>query len=424
MKICIAQTESSKGNVQKNIQNHLQIIEHSIELNSDLIIFPELSISNYEPDLAKGLATTKDNKIFNPFQDLSNNYDITIGIGMPTNSSSGIHISMVLFQRNKERMLYSKQMLHHDELPYFVCGNGQTYLTIKEHKIAIGICYETLQRGHFVNAIQKSADIYIASVAKPKGGVDKAYKHFSKIANDFNTPILMSNSIGFCDNFMSAGQSTVWNKDGELIGKLDQQNQGFLIYDTELGTEEIHQLRIEKGQDSDLKELFQIYLNAKNDLEKNGIHQWTENYPTKTLIKNDLKKGAVYVLKNKDEIIGAINVSEEQEAEYQSINWKFDNSKVLVIHRLVVNPKHQKKGYAQKLMDFAERFAKDNKYTSIRLDAFSKNKRVIEFYKNRTYVIRGDVYFPERKYSFHCMEKEIIITNNTMYNQPAIQPSG
>jgi hypothetical protein len=46
-------------------------------------------------------------------------------------------------------------------------------------------------------------------------------------------------------------------------------------------------LRIEKGQDSDLKELFQIYLNAKNDLEKNGIHQWTENYPTKTLIKND-----------------------------------------------------------------------------------------------------------------------------------------
>jgi GNAT superfamily N-acetyltransferase len=132
----------------------------------------------------------------------------------------------------------------------------------------------------------------------------------------------------------------------------------------------------------------------------------------------------VYVLKNKDEIIGAINVSEEQEAEYQAINWNFDNSKVLVIHRLVVNPKHQKKGYAQKLMDFAERFAKDNKYTSIRLDAFSKNKRVIEFYKNRTYVIRGDVYFPERKYSFHCMEKEIIITNNTMYNQPAIQPSG
>jgi ribosomal protein S18 acetylase RimI-like enzyme len=96
------------------------------------------------------------------------------------------------------------------------------------------------------------------------------------------------------------------------------------------------------------------------------------------------------------------------------VKWNFDNSKVLVIHRLVIDPKYQRKGYAQKLMDFAERFATENNYSSIRLDAYSQNKRVIDFYKKRNYFIRGVVNFQDRDYSFHCMEKEIITAYNNI----------
>ena len=85
MKICVAQTKSLKGNVQKNIKNHLQSIKNAIELNSDLIIFPELSITNYEPSLAKELATKIKDSIFNPFKELSDENNIIIGIGMLIN---------------------------------------------------------------------------------------------------------------------------------------------------------------------------------------------------------------------------------------------------------------------------------------------------------------------------------------------------
>lgn len=414
MKICIAQTKSEKGKVQENIQNHLRIVERATKLNSDLIIFPELSITNYEPDLAKELAIDIKNSIFNPFQELSDNKEISIGIGMPTNSINGINISMLIFQPKQKRVVYSKQMLHTDELPYFVCGDDQTILNIKEKKIAIGICYETLQREHFLNASKKGADIYIASVAKPKGGIEKAYKHFPKIAREFSIPILMSNCVGYCDNFMSVGQSAVWDENGILIEQLDDDNQGILMYDTESELIKVDQFKIVKGQLSDLEKLFQIYLRGKQNLEQSGIYQWTDNYPTISLIESDLRKGVLYSLKNNDEIVGAINISEEQEAEYDSVNWKFDNSKVLVIHRLVIDPKHQGKGYAQKLMDFAENFAKENNYSSIRLDAYSKNERVIEFYKKREYFIRGKVNFSEREYPFNCMEKEIITAYNNV----------
>lgn len=233
MKICIVQTKSVKGKIQENINNHLEWVERAINFNSDLIIFPELSITNYEPKLAKEYAWDIENSIFNPFQELSDSNNITIGIGVPIKVSDGINISMLIFQPKKKRVVYSKQLLHSDELLYFVSGNEQTILNIEGNKIAIGICYETLQREHFVNAYQKGSDIYIASVAKSKGGIEKAFKHFQQIAKEFNIPILLSNCVGYCDNFMSVGQSAVWNKDGLLIEQLDSQNQGIIIYDTE-----------------------------------------------------------------------------------------------------------------------------------------------------------------------------------------------
>ena len=234
MRICIVQTSSKKEAISLNIENHLGLIKCALPLKPDLIVFPELSITGYEPELAEKLVCTIEDERFNPFQEIADTDKITIGIGMPTQAKDGINISMLLFQPRKERLAYSKQLLHDDELPYFVSGTDQVFLTIKEKKIAFGICYETLQREHFIKAIENKADIYIASVAKPDRGIKKAYVHFPSIAKEFNIPILMANCVGFCDNFLSNGKSAVWNRKGELMAQLDEQNQGLLVYDTEL----------------------------------------------------------------------------------------------------------------------------------------------------------------------------------------------
>jgi len=128
--------------------------------------------------------------------------------------------------------VYSKKLLHEDELPFFTSGSHQPSLTIKETKIALGICYETLKRVHFVKAKQNGADIYVASVAKADRGSSKAYVHFPSIANEFKTQVLMCNAVGFCDDFLCNGQSAVWKEDGELIGELSDAAEGLLVYDT------------------------------------------------------------------------------------------------------------------------------------------------------------------------------------------------
>lgn len=237
MKICIAQTKPIKGDVSANIEAHKKIIEFALQLNAEAIFFPELSLIGYEPAFAKKLATNQNDDRLEIFQKISDHNNIIIGLGLPTVIESKIRISMIIFEANKPRLTYSKQELHSDEFPYFENGDGQVMIKTNDINIAPAICYESLQTSHAKNAFNLGADVYLASVAKPVNGVKKALDYYPKVARQYQIPVLMANCVGFCDNFLSVGQSAVWTKKGELVGQLDDKNQGILIFNTE--TEEV-----------------------------------------------------------------------------------------------------------------------------------------------------------------------------------------
>jgi predicted amidohydrolase len=233
MRICIAQAKPIKGNISANIEAHKKFIELALTLNADAIFFPELSLTGYEPELAKKLATNHNDNRLDIFQQISDHKNVIIGLGLPTCTESKIRISMVIFEANKPIQIYSKQQLHSDEFPYFVNGVGQVIIKTKDKNIAPAICYESLQPTHSENAFKMGADVYIASVAKPANGVEKAYNYYPRLAKQYSMPVLMSNCVGFCDNFLSVGNSAIWTKDGELVGQLDDKMEGILLFDTE-----------------------------------------------------------------------------------------------------------------------------------------------------------------------------------------------
>jgi predicted amidohydrolase len=237
MKICIAQTEPIKGNVSANIETHKIFIELALTLNAEAIFFPELSLTGYEPELAKKLATNQNDNRLNIFQETSDKNKIIIGLGLPTESESQIRISMIIFEPNKPRQTYSKQELHSDEFSYFENGVGQVIIKSNDKNIAPAICYESLLPTHSENAFNLGADVYLASVAKPENGIKKAFEYFPAVAKRYAMPVLMSNCVGFCDNFLSVGNSAIWTKKGKLVGQLDDKMEGILLFDTE--TEEI-----------------------------------------------------------------------------------------------------------------------------------------------------------------------------------------
>lgn len=237
MKICIAQTKPFKGDIQANIADHKKIISLAIAEKAGMIIFPELSLTGYEPTLAKELATNIDDRRLDDFQALSNTHNMIIGVGMPTKANAGICITMIIFQPHKERLTYSKKYLHADEEPYFVSGQNFSCLKVDNANIGFAICYELSVPQHAKDAYKSGAEIYIASVAKTAGGVEKSFQALPEIAVKYGMTVLFANSVGPSDDFISAGNSAAWNNKGELIGQLDDTEPGILILDTD--TEEL-----------------------------------------------------------------------------------------------------------------------------------------------------------------------------------------
>ena len=89
MKICIAQTRPIKGDISANISNHKRMIDLAIFYKADAIFFPELSLTGYEPKLAKDLVTNQNDTRLDDFQSISDTHNITIGLGIPTTSRIG-----------------------------------------------------------------------------------------------------------------------------------------------------------------------------------------------------------------------------------------------------------------------------------------------------------------------------------------------
>jgi len=232
MKICVSQIKSIPGDIQQNIATHKKYVELAVSFGADVIFFPELSITGYEPRLAKELAINKGDKRLNVFQKISDTSKIIIGIGAPTKHTDGICISMVVFQPNQPRRLYSKQFLDEDEKPYFISGNRSPLLTIGDLRIAIAICYEISVSEHCKNAYERGANIYLASAAKFTTGIENALGRLSQIADQYSMTVLLSNCIGKADGQECAGKSSVWNDRGILLAQLNESIEGILILDT------------------------------------------------------------------------------------------------------------------------------------------------------------------------------------------------
>lgn len=162
---------------------------------------------------------------------------------------------------------------------------------------------------------------------------------------------------------------------------------------------------IRKGKIEDIKSIMNLTKACAKAMIAKGIYQWNAHYPNSSAFKKDVERNELYVLETDSDISGTIVISTLMDEEYKPIEWLTKNDNNLYIHRLAIHPKFQGKGYAQQLMDFAENYAIENNYSSIRLDTFSQNKRNQKFYELRGYKRLGDIYFPKQsEYPFHCYE--------------------
>lgn len=229
MIIAAAQFQSRPGDVDLNIKRHVQFAEVAKRYEADLIVFPELSLSGYEPSMGRRVEAEINDKCFEPIQACAQKLAIIICAGIPLKTATKPKIGMIICYPGDRVDSYAKQILHGDELPFFSAGHRDLMITCGDQSVAPAICYESVQSVHAEAASRRGAGTYIASVAKPEGAMRSAFVHYSKMAKQTGMQIILANAVGRSDNFVSAGQSAAWNSAGECIRICSRTDEALLI---------------------------------------------------------------------------------------------------------------------------------------------------------------------------------------------------
>lgn len=94
---------------------------------------------------------------------------------------------------------------------------------------------------------------------------------------------------------------------------------------------------IQKATFSQLSQIQEIYETAKNFMRSTGnMTQWTNGYPSQSLIEQDIASGICYTCMDNDEIVGVFIYFQAQDPTYKKIyQGKWLNSAPYgVIHRI------------------------------------------------------------------------------------------
>lgn len=140
--LAAAQSISIAGDLPANIERHLIVMQAAAEHAVQLLVFPELSLTGYEPSLAAGLAIAPDDPVLGPLREMARELGLTAVVGMPIRQApeAGVSIAALVLGADGSLAVYTKQHLHPGEEVAFVPGQGGAPLEWGDDRIALAVC--------------------------------------------------------------------------------------------------------------------------------------------------------------------------------------------------------------------------------------------------------------------------------------------
>ncbi len=223
MKITLAQINPTVGDLAGNLAKHLAVAKEAANNQTDLLVFPELSLTGYPPEdllLRPAFIQEVGEKLAEFASKMPNTACM---IGHPYQENNKLYNACSVYQHGKLLARYYKQHLPNygvfDECRYFTPGNTACVFTLNHIKIGLIICEDIWVDDTLQQAVKQGAQLVVIPNASPYE-TDKHQRRIELLSHRAKThkiPLFYCNLIGGQDELVFDGDSMVFNQEGMLV---------------------------------------------------------------------------------------------------------------------------------------------------------------------------------------------------------------
>ena len=142
-------------------------------------------------------------------------------------------------------------------------------------------------------------------------------------------------------------------------------------------------------------------------MNQKGFKHWNSVCPGPDIIRDDLTKSSIYLVKDKNVCKGMVTLDSVEPEDYKGIQWTFSSRKPLFLHRLAVHPNWQGHGIANMLLNFAEEVAVKNGFDALKIDVNSSSIHARKLCKKQMFNETGHFFSPFQQEPFVCYDKKV-----------------
>ena len=221
VKFALAQMNPVLGDIVKNREKHIELIERAVKEKAKVIVFPELSLTGYSLlDLSMEVALFPDDSFFAEFFELSKHIDIAFGF-VEKGKDKIIYNSAMYLSQGSVKQIYRKIYLPthgmFQELRFFGKGKNVYVFDTDFGKVSMLICRDFFHPSLLFLSYAGGADFVFALSNMPLRGLsgNKPYieetveKAADIYANFLSMFVVFVNRVGFEDGLGFYGGSFV-----------------------------------------------------------------------------------------------------------------------------------------------------------------------------------------------------------------------
>ena len=215
--VAAAQIVAVRGDLATNLEAHLRCLDVAARHGAQLVVFPELSLTGYELDLAHDLQLDLDDPPLRTLQDAAARHGLTAVVGGPWRSGHGKPYLAAFIIEPEGVSAYAKIHVHSSEAPYVMPGTEHQSLDIQGVPVGLAICADLTREEHADAVAELGCEVYAAGVMKVEEEYADHAEWQRRHARTHGIATLTSNFTGMSGGWRSAGRSALWDPRGELV---------------------------------------------------------------------------------------------------------------------------------------------------------------------------------------------------------------